>query len=223
MKFRNIILFAILLFILNLIYFYSTKLSKRIPASSNELIDRAQNNSVVFEIKNTDDILENTKKIKALLLQGFSFTDIDKTSEHQSQYTLNFSKLPQFETPEGSLSLCEKLPFIEIQFSARGQVNNGEIPKLIFLKKCTLNSKKDLSIEVNFYDAKNLFSSTNSNPSANYLTASSSIYFKNLGETFPDDWVLTNVLFYNQKLEQIAISSYELILYLGNPVSVQLH
>lgn len=207
MKFKNTLLFATLLFSLNVLFFYVAKFTKRSPSS----ISANRPTPIMrFNFENTEKLLEQAKDLKVSLLTNFQWQN-----DHQSIH-FAFSN-PQIENSHRELvELCSLFPYVEILFSAQGTSINGENPKILTTTSCPQITTDKISFHLNM---NTLFTVE---PKDQTITLNNQkTELRHFDDFWPESWILKSIKFYNQKLQGVTINNYELYSFLGHNLEVK--
>ena len=201
MKFKNTLLFATLLFSLNILFFYVAKFTKRNPSSISTTMPTPL---VRIHFESTEKLLEQTKDLKVSLLTDFQW-------ENKNQILRFAFSNPQIENSNKELvELCTLFPYVEILFSAQGTSINGESPKILTTTSCPQITSDKIDFQLNM---NSLFSVEPKDQTLTFKNQKAEL--RHFDDFWPKNWMLRSVKFYNKKLEGITISNYELYSFLG--------
>lgn len=120
--------------------------------------------------------------------------------------------------------VCEEFPTVDLIFAAEGVAFSGEIPHMILRGPCLVGPDQS-HMELFPIPWQKILS----RPLQQFQFSSSlpnsreelKIYFRNVVEFWPQDWVLVGIKLYGRNPEKtLAVSGYEIISILGEPLSL---
>lgn len=126
---------------------------------------------------------------------------------------------------EGSkVFVCEEYPTIDLIFAAEGMAHSGEIPHMIVRGPC-LSSTDQKHIEALPIPFKKIYASRPGQTEYKFTLPDSreqiAIYFKNVVDTWPQEWTWVGVKLYGKSPHQILeINGYEVISVKGQPLTL---
>lgn len=209
MRFKNTLLIASLLFSLNVLFFYVSKYTKRRPSS---IANTQEINTVKrFNFQDSKQFLEqNTKDLKINLLSGFQWRNENKTLD------LSFNNPLIENSKQEAMLWCQLYPYVEILLTAQKISVNGEAPSIL----TTLNCPQSSNDKIDFHIAlANVFRFQPKDQS--FQVENARMELRNFDEFWPEEWMIKSIKFYNQKLEGITLSNYELYSFLGYHLEIK--
>lgn len=121
--------------------------------------------------------------------------------------------------------VCDEFPTVDLIFAAEGVAFSGEIPHMILRGPCLVSPDQShmelfpipwaqiLTSPLNQYQ----FSSSIPNSRENMQ-----IYFRNVVEFWPQDWVFVGIKLYGRNPEKtLEVNGYEIISILGEPLGLK--
>ncbi|MEN0057888.1 MAG: hypothetical protein AAGB31_03565 [Bdellovibrio sp.] len=122
------------------------------------------------------------------------------------------------------VSVCEEYPLMDMIYSAEGIAFSGDIPQMIVRGPCLVDDD-----QIHIAALPIPFAQIFSSPLTQYqftvplaqTSEAASIYFRNVVEFWPRQWVWTGVKFYGKDpANTLSITGYEVISVLGKPVTI---
>lgn len=209
MRFKNTLLIASLLFSLNVLFFYVSKYTKRRPSSitNNQVVNTIKR----FNFEESKQFLEqNTKDLKINLLSGFQWRNENKTLD------LSFNNPLIENSKQEAVLWCQLYPYVEVLLTAQKVSVNGEAPSILTTLSCPQSSNDKIDFHIAL---ANVFRFQPKDQSLQ--VENSRMELRNFDEFWPEEWMVKSIKFYNQKLEGITLSNYELYSFLGYHLEIK--
>lgn len=197
---KNIVLFAMITFILIVVY-YNQKSPIRFPSSNQ--IGLLPDNSYDLSMVDPNDFK------KAMQFRVLNLLRVNENSEESS---FEFGHFLMADENGQKVKLCEKYPFIQMQFYAEGMAISGTPPQILVTSSC-IPTADDSHIEA---------------IKINIVNSADNTQIQILPEQDPpitreiDHWYLNKMTFYNSEKKSLVIDGYQILETLGHPILLNL-